>query len=530
MSKGGSGEDAERDNGSKLTTNPYYKILGFQQEHIVAVVKESGEKIRIRYRDAGYGMSQLVLADSDHWKKVSGKNRWSIKDKQEIGRGLIEGARAIGAYNSRLERQRGVYLDGNRLVVHLGDQLYFPEESPPRYGDLFDDSADGLYLPEASLGLNDESAGADARVAVVEALRGFRWVSKGDMMALLGWMACSIVGGALKWRPHIWLSGPSGSGKTWLIDNIVMPFLGEWATLISGRVSAAGVVRLIGSSALPVIFDEAEMEGPQRDAVRSQILQIMRIASSGQGRTLKADGASDLGVVTTQPRCCFMLSSIAMVDGSRADVTRTTKIRLSPAGLPMGQWASLERDALAAMENAGAIHADLVRGGRRVLELCAAARAALASADPSMPTRIIEQLGALAGGAAWWTGDLDDALDAVLNHQRDLPVTEDGELLLQTILALDPVAKGLAGNGEVDMEWLGVRRDANGRLLISAKSMALNQALGKSRFGGQDLFSLLLQIPGAAQEKQRRFGGARHRGVVSVPFGNGEDEIDIQED
>ena len=100
--------------------------------------------------------------------------------------------------------------------------------------------------------------------------------------------------GALKWRPHIWLTGSAGTGKSWVFKNVVRRLLGETALAVQGETSEAGLRQTLGHDALPVVFDEADIDD-RRSADRIQnILTLMRSASTDDGGLLLKGSALSL--------------------------------------------------------------------------------------------------------------------------------------------------------------------------------------------------------------------------------------------
>lgn len=53
----------------------------------------------------------------------------------------------------------------------------------------------------------------------------FRWRNPGSGAMLAGWCALAPVAGALRWRPHLWITGGTGSGKSTVMKRFVVPLL-----------------------------------------------------------------------------------------------------------------------------------------------------------------------------------------------------------------------------------------------------------------------------------------------------------------
>ena len=124
-----------------------------------------------------------------------------------------------------------------------------------------------------------------------------------------------MVGGALEWRPHLWLTSPAGAGKTWLFDNVLLKLMGN-AMMPLADATPAGVARFTGNSSLPIGIDEAE---PSHEWVTG-LLPTLRVASSGAGARVRADAHG--GVSVQHSRFSAILSSTIAPNLAKADATQ----------------------------------------------------------------------------------------------------------------------------------------------------------------------------------------------------------------
>ncbi len=124
-----------------------------------------------------------------------------------------------------------------------------------------------------------------------------------DPMLLLGWIGAAFVGGALKWRPLIWLTGNRGTGKSTLQEVINCIF--DNSILSVSDPTPAAIFQKVGFSSLPVALDEME---PETDNKKVQnIIKLARQACSG-GVILR--GSAEGNASEFKARNCYLFSSI----------------------------------------------------------------------------------------------------------------------------------------------------------------------------------------------------------------------------
>ena len=122
-------------------------------------------------------------------------------------------------------------------------------------------------------------------------------------MLLLGWIGAAFVGGALKWRPLIWLTGNRGTGKSTLQEVINCIF--DNSILSVSDPTPAAIFQKVGFSSLPVALDEME---PETDNKKVQnIIKLARQACSG-GVILR--GSAEGNASEFKARNCYLFSSI----------------------------------------------------------------------------------------------------------------------------------------------------------------------------------------------------------------------------
>ncbi|SDW15803.1 putative DNA primase/helicase [Albimonas donghaensis] len=224
-------------------------------------------------------------------------------------------------------RGRGAWTDGDGgLILHCGDAvLHRGVWHDP--GEL-----EGFVYPSAPRIPRPLPPGPEvesAPDALLELLDTWSWQRRHvDAFLLLGWIGCALFGGALPWRPLVWITGDAGTGKSTLQGLIGNVLGGEGALLQSSDATPASLWQMLGTDALPVALDEVEPDVDSRTRV-SGVIKLARQAASG-GVILR--GGSDHKGSEFKARSCFLLSSIlrpAMLD---QDISRMALLELEPLG------------------------------------------------------------------------------------------------------------------------------------------------------------------------------------------------------
>jgi hypothetical protein len=221
-------------------------------------------------------------------------------------------------------RGRGAWIgaDGD-LVLHRGDHLFVRGRSVAlgRHSDF-------VYVPRRPLpalptgprmGPLIDTAAAQLTTRLDE----FRW-ARGtyDVDLALGWICCAILGAALAFRPHMWITGEFGTGKTTL--QMLLTALFSSAGMVSVTdASAAGLWQHMSFDAIPVGVDEIESSAElERQAA---IIKLIRQASSGA--LILRGGASHAGAAFTV-QSCFLCSSIIVPPMPSQDASRIIVLEL----------------------------------------------------------------------------------------------------------------------------------------------------------------------------------------------------------
>jgi len=212
--------------------------------------------------------------------------------------------------------------DGD-LVLHRGDHLFVRGRTVTlgRHGDF-------VYVPRRPMPRVDFGPRmaplVDAAAAQLTArLDELRW-ARGtyDVDLAFGWICCGILGGALVFRPHLWITGDFGTGKTTL-QTMLQALFSSTGMVSVTDASAAGLWQHLASDSIPVGIDEIESEGEL--ARQTSIIKLIRQASSGA--LILRGGASHAGAAFTVASC-FLCSSIIVPPMPSQDASRIVVLEL----------------------------------------------------------------------------------------------------------------------------------------------------------------------------------------------------------
>ena len=321
-----------------------FQCLGYDSEACYYHSRRSGQVLRLA-RSAHTATHLVALAPLAYWESLypsrSGVS-WPAAASD-----LYEGSIAAGLFSPEHIRGRGVWWDDGRPVLNLGDRLVTPAGEHPITAPF---PSRFIYQRMPRLhgpGDVDPLTVAEAS-GIVSIANRFLWEVPAFGTLLLGWVVLAPICGALRWRPHIWLTGGAGTGKSAILDRYITPLLGDFALLVGGCTTEAGLRQAIGSDALPVVFDEAE-SNERTDQLRMQaVLSLARVASSESGAAL-IKGSPSGEVSRYRVRSMFLLSSIATALKQGADQSRFAQLGLrNPADLSASEreshWRTLDRD------------------------------------------------------------------------------------------------------------------------------------------------------------------------------------------
>lgn len=518
----------------------YFTCLGFDADGYYYQPRSTGQVVRLG--GGSHTSTNLVrLAPLAYWEslypgKKEGVNwTWAAAS-------LFEQQAAAGVYSPERIRGRGAWVDDGRTVVHLGDRLVVDGAEQP-----ITRSLKTAYLYQRSAALigpgRVQPLPLDDAVRICELAERFHWEVPASGLLLAGWVTLAPICGALRWRPHIWLTAAAGSGKSAILDRYVSPLLGDMGLHVQGNTSEAGLRQTLRADALPVVFDEAE-SNEKSDQVRMQAILSLARAASSESNAQMIKGSPGGDVTRFSIRSMFMMSSIATALKQGADRSRFAQLTLrNPTELPKEErtahWEALDRDLDRYISPEIALRL-LARTTSLIPTIRASARVfAKAAADHFDSQRLGDQYGTLLAGA-WsllsdhpatpeqaaqliaqnnWepysqTTEVPDeqrCIQTILQHQ--VRVEADGKTLTRTLGELVDIALHheasydiSASQAEATLGRYGLRPDGD-HLLVSNTAQAVGTILRDTPWG-HSWGTLLARLPGAQRAGVTRFKGA----------------------
>lgn len=309
--------------------NPYFEVLGMNHGRYYVLPYSEDRSGQVERYTATALPKQAVMsqfAPTHWWRKhfPSGEQGVSWNRAVEV---LMLACNHRGIYEETNERGRGAWLEGDTAVFHFGSTIwrggeicrpgvwYKSQWVYPRLADLHIDLGEPLEDKQAKI--------------VSDMIQQLAWERRIYGLMMVGWTVLAPVCGMLDWRPHVWITGPSGSGKTTAI-NLVERLLGG-CTLRAANITTEPALRqTLGSDARPILYDEAEAEDKRSSDRLRNVLDFVRVASSGDViRKGGSDGVAKEYVV----RAMFCLAAINPSLVHWADLSRTSKLVLVKEGV-----------------------------------------------------------------------------------------------------------------------------------------------------------------------------------------------------
>lgn len=249
-----------------------------------------------------------------HWP------RWSKPDQKtgtsfinglelrDIKQCLLKAAAERGLFDpSDRLRGRGAWVDRHgQFIWHAGDYLFrsvkgkLTHSEPSEHDGIFYGRRPPILRPWP-VPVTAETGPAHAILAT---LTTWTWERpKLDPLLFLGGLCAMLVGGALKWRPHVFVTGDFGVGKSHL-QMLVKMVLGD-ALHQTADTTAAGIYQRVQQDSLPVAVDE--LEAGADNAKVMAVVSLARLAASG---AMMYRGGSDHTGVEFRATNTFFFSAI----------------------------------------------------------------------------------------------------------------------------------------------------------------------------------------------------------------------------
>jgi len=304
-----------------------FKILGPNAEYFFYLQGENGQIFRVKQGSLNTG-HMMNLAPLEFWEDMFGyetKTRGIVISWINAQNVLIRESNKKPPFDINKIRGRGIWQDGDKLVIHTGKELIYGE----RKIKITKYSPNGhVYerINELKLNIKKLDIGSFEILQVKNCIEKLSINTALEKMFLLGWCVLAPFGGALSWRPHIWLTGSSGSGKTAVLTMIILKMLGDFKLYAEGGSTAAGIFQKLkkNNDSFPVVHDEVDKKGT--GSIEAE-LEIVRSCSSTQGKMYKGTAGQD--GIEYHFNSMFCLSSVNTILNQKSDRSRFSVINIT---------------------------------------------------------------------------------------------------------------------------------------------------------------------------------------------------------
>ncbi len=347
----------------------HFTVLGYEGDDVIIQNKRTHYMHRMRIASLTSEGQLIHLAPLEFWRSLAPNGQLTSRIKAMWADKIIRAAELKGAIttgNMKLYELGAAITEHGEVVYNVGDQLMTEDArglltiTRPL---LFSGQGREIYLPGPKIRMLDHPDAAKWAGEMASAVLRYRWESAEDARSFLGWIVASITGGALGFRPMIWMLGGAGTGKTFLLDEVLKKLMGTLLTDV-GSGSEAGLAAMSGNASLPFYIDEFEPEKAKEAAI-TQILSLMRIASSGGQARVRSTASG--GKIIRRPRFSLLVSSINMPNLDSASQSRIVTIKLSET--PVADWPDVRDSIYGSLTNerALAIRTYIIRNTARVV-------------------------------------------------------------------------------------------------------------------------------------------------------------------
>lgn len=526
-----------------------FRVLGFckqEDQTVYAFFSELQHQVHTFKPSSLTAPNLLLLAPLDYWQTYFPKPKSkSSFDVEAAMNWLMRAGDKKGIYTPTNTRGRGAWMDAGRVVIHHGDGLVV-DGKRHRLG-----TVESRYMYEASSSLSfptDNPLTNKEANRLMEVMTLANWERPINAHLLAGWCVIAPICGALRWRPHIWITGAAGTGKSWVFNQIVRRLLGRNVLAVQSETSEAGIRQTIKNDALPIVFDEAEGEDRRSRERMEAVLSLMRASSAEDGGVM-LKGSSGGKAQMYRIRSCFAFASIGVQITQASDRGRVTILGLTKPSekVRAERWDKLK-----------ALHRDIItpefvlRLQARTVSLMPvilhnADTFADAVAYELGEQRAGDQLGALLAGAYSLFSSNEIQFDAAVEwvknqnweEERGLDLSRDEHILLSRLMDTivrvdgpnlersigelllisaqevfdDVISSKLAHDR---LLRLGFRTDGD-HFLISQSHQAVLKSLENSPWA-KSIGRTLLRIDGSQAVTSARFGPGHISRAVKIPL------------
>jgi len=302
-----------------------FRLCGHKNDYYYYISNSGGELKSIK--GSNHSKSELLtLAPLSYWERsefqgTNGVNWTAAHDR------LIVRSHERGIFNVSSVRGRGAWFDNGKIILHLGDHLLINGKQTC----IREFETDYIYNQQERIEFSNTAAlNKSESNKLREICDMLFWEKPINSVLLSGWLAIAPICGAMKYRPHIWITGESNSGKSFVVDNIIKKTLGNFSLHAQSSTTEAGIRQSLQSDAIPVLVDEFEAEDFAAQERVQKIIELSRQAFTDTGAKILKGGQQGKPQ-EYHIRSCFLMTSINVSLSMRADKRRVCVLSLLPA-------------------------------------------------------------------------------------------------------------------------------------------------------------------------------------------------------
>ena len=330
-----------------LGDNEHYSILGRSDSgHVVVRTTELSQVYYLTPQQLNQASFLTDLAPLDFWREVCGDRQFTNQGARLlIIDQIIRNAAKKGIVSiPHMMIGRGAFCQEGQYYYHMGDHVLTQDGKGVLNKRLdIQDVATRILRPRPGISVNPHPKAKAYCKEMAEALFGYRWQELEHGKVFIGWLVTSLIGGALPFRPMIWLTASAGSGKSFLLDPVVKGVMGN-ALMFSGDNTEAGIVEAVKDDSLPIWLDEFEPTLGKEDR-QEGIMSLIRQMTSVEAMRVRGGPQKDANVT---PRASMCLTSVHQRHLNEATSQRVVSIRLSREGVK--DWPKLRKQIVGAVE------------------------------------------------------------------------------------------------------------------------------------------------------------------------------------
>ena len=325
----------------------FYKILGHQDncQSIVFRVASTQGIVVLAVTKMTQMTELMRLAPRSYWIHLAGGKPPSQNQKEMFIDQMIKFAQDLGQIDPnsfQLFGRGGMRGVDDELLFNTGEHLLVANSpTDTTLNKLVPLSEKEIPNKECisgpTINIIDDPDWQDYARDLYESVSQYRWENPQHADVFLGWIVTSIIGGALPFRPMVWLTAPAQSGKTYIMNQVMAKVLSGLVTMVTDA-TGAGLAAASGSDSLPICIDE--FEPGENNNRQEEIMTIMRSATSGEGARLRGDTSG--GYKTVNLRFSMLMGSVNRPNLNEANDTRIIRIRLSATAHAADTWKNIK--------------------------------------------------------------------------------------------------------------------------------------------------------------------------------------------